>query len=260
MSPETYPVNFIEHLVRDPDDLRYGELLAAAEPLPGGPTIDEVRIAPDEVLPRALAAARAKIKQPITWQGPNRWRTRHGKAIIAWNFGKPSGAWNTLLADGRRVKASKLHYGPLWRRTADGPPKAYQWGELKITDGDVVFTDIDTPRYEPPVFEGKPNLERDLATSPAFVSELAHVNFALAVVAEMNQVDYVRVGGEKNGNPYIGRDEAALLVANLRGLGEELSDFAYWDAIVPEAELMALRDSVCLHLRRIGWRPQSGLR
>jgi hypothetical protein len=135
--------------------------------------------------------------------------------------GGPRGAWSTLLADGRRVKVSKLHYGPLWRRTADGPPKTYQWGELEITDGDVVFTDVDTPRYEPPVFEGKPSLERDLAKNPAFVSDLADVKFALAFAAEMNQVDYVRFDGGKNGDPYIGRDGTSSAGANLRGVGEE---------------------------------------
>jgi hypothetical protein len=257
MSVSEYPENFIEHLIRDPNDPKYGELLAPREPLPGGSTINGVRIPPDEVLARALAMAQAKIKkQPITWQGPSRWRTQHGQAMVAWHFGEPNGAWNTLLADGRRMKAAKLHYGPLWRRTANSPPKKYQWGELEITDSDVVFADVDTPRYEPPLFEGKPSLERDLATSPAFVSELVHVNFALAFVAEMNQQDYIRLDGEKNGDRHFGRDEAALLVANLRGVGEELSDFAYWDAIVPQAELTALRAKVRAHLRRMGWRPE----
>jgi hypothetical protein len=75
MSAKTYPDNFIEHIAGDPNDPKHGRLLALGELLPGGPSIDGIRIAPDEVLARSLAAAKAKIKQPIIWQGPVCWRT-----------------------------------------------------------------------------------------------------------------------------------------------------------------------------------------
>ena len=97
----------------------------------------------------------------------------------------------------------------MWRRTADGPPKKYQWGKLEITADNVVFHDLDAPRSEPPAFDDKPNLERDLATDPAFVSALADADFALAFVAEMNQIDYVRLDSGFGGNRYMGRDGAA---------------------------------------------------
>jgi hypothetical protein len=256
MFPSEYPENFVEHLVRDSNDTKYGQLLAPGERSPGGSTIDGVRIPPDELLARTLAMARTKMQRPITWQGPINWRTQHGHATLAWHCGNPNRAWNALLADGRRVKAAKLLHGPLWRRTADGPPKKYQWGELKITDGDVVFTDVGNSSYEPPVFEGKPNLESDLAANAAFVGELADIPFALAAVAEFNQGDYVRIDGEQNADQYFRRDEAAYMVAGLRGVGEELSDFDHWDVIVPQAEMTALRAKVRAHLRRMGWRPE----
>lgn len=261
MSAETYPEDMIEYLVRDPSDLEYGELLAPGEPLPGGWSIEGVRTLLDdeELLARALAAARAKVKlPPTTWQGSMRWRTQHGPAIVAWSLGKPREAWNVRLADDRRVKALKIHDGSpkLWRRTADQPPRKYQTGEVEITDIDVVFIDVDDRRrYEPPAFGDKPNLERDLATDPVFVSALADTNFALAVVAEMNQINYVRLDGGKSDDRHMDRDRAAHLVAGLRGIGEELGDFQYWDQTIPMAELRALRDKVRERLHHIGWRP-----
>lgn len=261
MSAQTYPENMIEHQVRDPSDPEYGEVPVPGEPVPGGWTCEGARIHWDdnEMLARALAAAKAKVKlPPTTWQGPHSWRTRHGPAIVAWLLGKPKWAWNVRLPDHRRVKALKIDLGgpKLWRRTSDQPSRKYQTGEVEITDSDVLFKDVaDTRRYEPPAFDDKPDLERDLATDPAFISAVADTNFALAFVAEMSQVDYVRLETGNGGGLYMGRDAAAHLVASLRGLGEELGDFQYWDQTIPIGELDALRDKVQEHLHRIGWRP-----
>ncbi len=68
-------------------------------------------------------------------------------------------------------------------------------------------------------------------------------------------MNYVRLDGGRSGDRHMDRDRAARLVAGLRGVGEELGDFQYWDQTIPMAELRALRDKVREHLHRIGWRP-----
>lgn len=259
MPAEKYPENMIEHLVRDPSDSEYGELISLKDPLPGGWFIDGARtpLNDDELLARALAAVRDKVRlAPTIWQGPMCWRTQHGPAIVSWLLGKPRQAWNVRLADARRTKALKKNYGMLWRRTADDPPRKYQTGKVEITENDVAFIDVDDPSpYEPPAVDGAPTLGSDLASDPAFVNALTNADFALAVVAEMSQVDYVRLDGGRTDYYYFRRDEAACLVAGLRGQGEEMEDFQYWDQMIPTAELNMLRDEVRKHLRRIGWRP-----
>lgn len=250
----------IEHLVRDPSDPEYGELVSPREPLPGGWFIEGARtpLDDDELLARALAGARDKARlAPTTWQGPMRWRTQHGPAIVSWLLGKPRQAWNVRLADDRRTKALKINHGMLWRRTADHPPRKYRTGKVEITESDVAFIDVDDPYpYERPTLDGAPSLENDLASDPAFVSALANADFALALVAEMNQVDYVRLDGARTGHHYFRRDEAACLAARLRGLGEEMEDFQYWDQMVPMTELGMLRDEVRKHLLRMSWQPR----
>jgi hypothetical protein len=250
MPDTTYPENFVEARVRDPNDVEYGMLLTRGEMPPGGPSVDGVLLTDEEV--RAHRAARDR--RTIVWRGPHWWRTQHGQALVAWHLGYPARAWNVRLSDGHRVRALKGWTFPtLWRRTVDAPPIKYQWGKLEIGDDDVTFKDVPTPRYEPPVLEGKPNLEMDLANDAAFVGELADIKFALAAWASLYWDNYVRVGGEENGR-YIGRDAAAELVAGLRGLGEDGSDFKNWYETMPRVELDALLARVREDLLRLGWR------
>ena len=172
--------------------------------------------------------------------------------MLAWSSGWPDRAWNVRLADGRRVKAVQgWLFGKLWRRTADQPPAKYQWGKVEIGDADVVFTDVPTPQYEPPVTEGKPNLAMDLARDAAFVSDLADVRFAIATWQILYQGDCVRLDGEENGE-YLGRDGVAWLIAGLRGLGEDAPDFKFWE--VSQTEWGVFAPKIEAHLRRLGWR------
>jgi hypothetical protein len=251
MRSNTYPDNYVELLVHNPADPEYGKQLAPGETPPGGWSIDGTRITREEI---GRLRAAGEDKRPIIWQGQKCWKTQHGQATIAWHLESPGRAWNVLLPDGRRAKALRGWWFPvLWRRTADTLPLKYQWGKLDIREDDVTFTDVPTPSYEPPVFEDKPNLEMDLAKDSAFVAELADVKFALAVWSLLYPNCRVRLDGEENGE-YLGRDRAAWLVAGLRGLGEDTSDFKFWDATVPNVELYALRDKVSAHLLRLGWR------
>ena len=70
--------------------------------------------------PPGHSAPNEKLGGMMTWQGPTGWRTRHGEAVVAWDFGKPFMVENALLPDGSRGKVTRtLDHGLRRKGTGD---------------------------------------------------------------------------------------------------------------------------------------------
>jgi hypothetical protein len=181
------------------------------------------------------------------------WRTRHGKAILGWSGRQAEAALNVMLPSGQRVNAARGFLKREWRRRADKPPLLYQWGTLNIGDNEIMFVDGATPAYNPPPIGDLPDMEADLAHDEAFTNDLKDLRFAIAAWNMLNHGDgWIHADGCE-GNDYLGKDGSAWLIVGLRGLGEDVCDFKFWDS--PPGELgNVLSGRVKNHLIRLGWR------
>lgn len=92
-----------------------------------------------------------------------------------------------------------------------------------------------------------PNLEADIAHDAGFLEALQEDDFANAAYEVLKTECFYR--GELRGWN-AGYVAAAVLVANLRGLGESFSDWDPWGGSRDELYLQSVHE----HLARIGWR------
>jgi hypothetical protein len=196
--------------------------------------------------------ASSEVEPEVTIQ-KGQWRTRHGKAILGWDQRHAVAALNVLLPSGHRVSAARGFLRKEWRRRSDKPPLLYQWGTLDVSDNEIRFIDGAAPTYRPSPVGELPDMEADLAHDKSFISDLKDLGFAIAAWNMLNHGDgWIHADG-REGNDYLGKDGSARLIAGLRGLGEDVCDFKFWDP--PRGELGdILICKVLDHLNRLGWR------
>jgi hypothetical protein len=192
------------------------------------------------------------------WEGQRRWRSRIGRVVVCWECGSPAGeAWNVRMPDGtrRHVRWSP----PYWRRRSE-PPLVWTYGRLVTHPDDVEFVDLDQqPGYDPPEPKDLPNLEAEVARSPAFVADLQDDAFALTVFFELTNREWMKIG-HRDVETFSSGDQLAGMIAGLRGKGEISSDVRYQTL---SGRLESLERGICSpdrvqrlhqHLAAIGWR------
>lgn len=222
MALPEYPDDYVEFVLSSFSDDKHDPLIMPGEPLPLGS-----------------------------------YRVRHGEGIIGYSVGSARFAWNALLPDGRRVKAMRGWARKTWRRKAEAPPLLYQWGDLEIRDDDIVFTDGPLPHYVPCHTDDGPNMEFELARDTAFIEDLKDVRFAIAAQSIINHFDgWIRIDGQASVD-FLGRDASAELIARLRGLGEDVMDFKFWDVPPGDPPADELLHKMVLHINRLGWRTRT---
>jgi len=179
------------------------------------------------------------------WCSQKHWSTRHGDAVVRWGLGRPVRIDFALYPDRTRGVVLENGYGR-WRRLAVNG-RNWVHGTIEIKADDVTFSDGEQPIYTPPQKTAIPNLEADVAHDEEFLEALQDDDFANAVYEVLKTQCFYK--GELRGWN-AGNAVAALLVANLRGLGESFSDWDPWGGSRDEFYLRSVHE----HLARIGWR------
>lgn len=164
------------------------------------------------------------IAQPnglTQWEGKLGWRTRQGPAVVVWSTGQALDIFNALYPDGSRGGAAyMLDRG--WRRLSSDRTR-WIYGTIDIRADDVVFTDGEQPRYDPPPLGVVPNLEAELARDAAFLADLRDKRFARGVYSTFMNGRFRKAGSTRVWS--CGDRQAAYIVAYLRDRGESYHDY-----------------------------------
>jgi hypothetical protein len=182
------------------------------------------------------------------------WRSKHGPASVLYFRKLPRLVLNARIEDGSRARIGRADGAPGWRRVA-APPLRYQWGTVEIREDDVLFFAGSIHRYEPPPLideNGMPSLEGHLGRDQAFIDDLRDRRLAHVAWQILAHADLVRWDAREFG--FFGGDAAAAMIAGLRALGEDGSDFNLYDAPPGEPDERELGQRVFTHLGRLGWR------
>jgi hypothetical protein len=182
------------------------------------------------------------------------WRAEHGPASVLYHQKMPVLVLNARLEDGSRARIGTANGPPGWRRVA-ATPLRYKWGKIEVGLADVLFLERAIHSYNPPPLidrNGMPSLEGHLARDSAFVEDLKDQRLAHLAWQILDHVDLVRLDGQEFG--YFGGDAAAMMIAGLRGLGEDDSDFILYDVPDGEPDERQLGGRFFDHLARLAWR------
>lgn len=150
-----------------------------------------------------------------TWEGVEEWRIEHGKAATNWLLGHVMSVENVLLPSG--IRSSEVLKGApgdgLWRfKEADG---AWTYGELEISDADIVFV----VQEQPPAQKWQTgSLPWQLCNSVDACAKVADMSFAEDLYASLTSGLWKLTG---SGKDFVGswRRCAEVIVA-MRGLNE----------------------------------------
>lgn len=179
------------------------------------------------------------------WSGLHLWSMRHGDAVVRWGLGRPIRIDFARYPDGTRGVVQETGYGG-WRRLAVNQ-RNWIHGTIEIRADDVIFSDGEQPIYTPPQKTAVPNLEADVARDAGFLEALQDDAFANATYEVLKKQCLHK---DELCGWNAGAGDAALLVANLRGLGESFSDWKPWGGSWDESYLRSVHE----HLARLGWR------
>lgn len=192
---------------------------------------------------------------PATWDAgalrarPERFRTRHGTAELAWLYSngamRPFAAWGATLADGR---SAHCRWGEWWWRRRSDDGRGWFPGRVKVFADRVAFIDADD--YETPNFGDDEPLAADLAKSATFLARLRDDAFAWRFYY---YGDTWAREGTGEADPHGSNRGVASMVARLRGVGESYLDF-YLGESGAGSELCAEEEVVAV-MRALGWRP-----
>jgi hypothetical protein len=191
---------------------------------------------------------------------PAEFARRHGEAIVHYRVRKPFYIDNALFPDGSRGRVGPADLGRLYRRPLTHEDQAWdfvgvrvpikwRWGELAITPEDVAFSD----RPDAPVariysdYHTSP-LQRALYGQPEVKALADSYIGAAALFFVLLNSSWAR-GDETSSCDT--SDEAALIVRDIRGLGESLSDI--WVLGYDHAAMKEAYGFIENHLREKGW-------
>lgn len=176
------------------------------------------------------------------WVGPERWRTRHGPAIVCWSQNEIARADNVRLDDGARMSISGPRVGSLTSRIPSPTGQGFIQGLLVTYPDDVEFVALARNYRNPPREEVRPAFEALRNTSDFMrflASDQAHAYAA-----------YTAIQNRKLTLPdgaviLFGQRSAAGLIAALRDNGEDYLDYfanddLYDDCLAHLSELQAI--------------------
>jgi hypothetical protein len=165
------------------------------------------------------------------------WRTQHGPATVLWHMRRPQWALRARLIGRSLVdrligapRADTQNVAKGWRRPSEGE-HLWIYGSIDIQLDDVTFEDGQQPAYKPPERTDRPDLELDLANDAEFLTELRDDSFASAVNRALCNAELQKAGSDEWRS--FGDDDAARIVAELRGLGESYEDYLHHEEGVP---------------------------
>jgi hypothetical protein len=163
------------------------------------------------------------------WKGESYWRTQHGPAIVQWNLGRPSYAWDVLTHDGaRNLLMSRWPASDTFRFVLDD---IVVHGTLDIRANDVVFM----PVAEQPTLEVKEEHQQlfDLLANDALVTRDLQDRVNAQSLYGLLENGVLRRGEQTF---EFGSRSAAHFVAALRGNGEDYLDYAWHQYGSPSEE------------------------
>lgn len=172
---------------------------------------------------------------------PSGWAVRHGPAILHMFHNYRNGADNVLLPDGTRGRVDmaimQRNRGrrPLndvdraWTDDRVRVPIRWQHGEVTISATDIVFSDFDFSDAFTPIHDG---LRQAILADPWLGQLVTSYEGAIALYDVLGQGTFQSVEGREAGFTF---DDAAHIVAHLRGFGETLYDIRNADIQVNDA-------------------------
>ena len=184
------------------------------------------------------------------------WQTIHGDAIAVRDDRGAHMAWGVVLQDGRRVHcrcSGEPHIvarGP-WRRRSDSG-RSWTVGQIRFTPEDIFFED-GYPGLRVPDAGDNP-FSIAMAGQPAFIENLRDDSFAWTLQTDLRSEALCTADGLVGWEP--GSDDAAEMIAQLRGFWETWADFTSASSYPPGLSEMP-REVIEDALAAAGWRYQT---